>query len=347
MIENSLLSDRNKTLIRHFLAQYAIVIAFVVLFTAMSIARPEHFLSVRNMLNILRQTAVIGILGLSMTLVLLTGGIDLSVGSTVALAGVISAYLAAPGGPAMARAGFAHVEGMTEILAMQATLPYIFPILGAMAVGALVGLVNGFFVAKGGVPAFIVTMGMMTIVRGVALIVSRGGQLPYLTDSFREIGRGDFLNIPYMAIYFMVLIVIVTFILKNTAFGRHVYAVGGNETAANVSGINVARTKILVYVIAGTLAGISGMLLTARTSVGSPQSGVGYELDAIASCVIGGVSLSGGVGSVFGAVIGVMFIAVMNNGMDMIGVNLYYQQIIKGSIVILAVLFDVMSRKKK
>ena len=347
MIQDTLTAERNKALMKHLFTQYAIVIAFIVLFIAMSIARPEHFLSVRNMLNILRQTTVIGILALSLTLVLLTGGIDLSVGSVVALSGVIAAYLAAPGGPSMARAGYAHVEGMTEILAMQSTLPFIAPILGAMAAGALVGLVNGLFIAKGGVPPFIVTMGMMTIARGVALIVSRGGQLPYLTDSFREIGRGSFLNIPYLAIYFIVLIVIVTFILKNTTFGRHVYAVGGNETAATVSGINVVRTKVLVYVLAGTLAGISGMLLASRTSVGSPQSGVGYELDAIASCVIGGVSLSGGVGGVFGAVVGVMFIAVMNNGMDMIGINLYYQQIIKGSIVILAVLYDVNSRKRK
>ena len=345
-MQNNILADR-KAFIKHLLTQYAIVIAFIVLFAAMAIARPEHFLRVGNMMNILRQTAVIGILALSMTLVLLTGGIDLSVGSIVALSGVIAAYLAAPGGPALARTGFTRVEGMTEILAMQSTLPFFTPVLGAMAVGALVGLINGFFIAKGGVPPFIVTMGMMTVVRGVALIVSKGGQLPYLTDNFKQIGRGSFLNIPYLAIFFIVLIIIVSFILKSTCFGRHVYAIGGNETSANISGIRVVRTKILVYIIAGTLAGISGMLLASRTAVGSPQSGVGYELDAIASCVIGGVSLSGGVGGVFGAVIGVMFIAVMSNGMDMIGLNLYYQQIIKGIIVILAVLYDVNSRKRK
>ena len=340
------LTDR-KEVIRHLFSQYAIVLAFIVLFTGMAIARPESFLRIGNMMNILRQTAVIGILALSMTLVLLSGGIDLSVGSVVALSGVIAAYLAAPGGPALAKTGFTHGVGVSQILAMDSTLPLIVPVLGAMATGALVGSINGFFIAKGGVPPFIVTMGMMTIVRGVGLIVSGGGQLPYLTDKFKAIGKGSVLGIPYLAIFFVLLIIIVSFLLKNTCFGRHVYAIGGNETAANVSGIRVVRTKILVYVIAGMCAGIAGMLLASRTAVGSPQSGVGYELDAIASCVVGGVSLSGGVGSVFGSVVGVLFIAVMGNGMDMLGLNPYYQQIAKGVIVILAVLYDVNSRRRK
>jgi ribose/xylose/arabinose/galactoside ABC-type transport system permease subunit len=313
----------------------------------MAIARPDNFLRMGNMMNILRQTAVIGILALSMTLVLLSGGIDLSVGSVVAFSGVIAAYLAAPGGPAMAKFGYTRGAGVSEALAMGSTLPVIVPVLGAMAVGALVGLVNGFFIAVGRVPPFIVTMGMMTIVRGVALLASGGGQLPFLTDEFKAIGRGSVFNIPYLALFFIALIIIISFILKNTCFGRHVYAVGGNETAANVSGIRVVRTKILVYVIAGMCAGVSGMLLASRTAVGSPLSGTGYELDAIASCVIGGVSLSGGVGGVFGTVVGVMFIAVMGNGMDMLSINPYFQQITKGAIVILAVLYDVSSRRRK
>ena len=346
MIQNKTITDR-KAVTMHLLSQYAIVLAFIVLFTGMALARPSSFLRLGNMMNILRQTAVIGILALSMTFVLLTGGIDLSVGSIVALSGVVCAYLAAPGGPAMAKTGFTHVAGVSDILAMDSTLPLIVPVMAAMGTGALVGLINGFFIAKGGVPPFIVTMGMMTIVRGVALIVSGGGQLPYLTDSFKAIGKGNVAGIPYLAVIFVILIQIVAFVLKNTCFGRHVYAIGGNETAAHVSGIHVIRTKILVYVFAGICAGIAGMLLASRTAVGSPQSGNGYEMDAIASCVIGGVSLSGGVGNVFGSVIGVLFIAVMGNGMDMLGLNPYYQQITKGIIIILAVFYDVNSRKRK
>jgi ribose/xylose/arabinose/galactoside ABC-type transport system permease subunit len=221
------------------------------------------------------------------------------------------------------------------------------PVLAALGVGARVGLLIGFFIAKGGVAPFIVTMGMMTIVRGVALIVSGGGQLPYLTNEFKAIGKGNLFGIPYLAIIFIVLTLIVAFVLKNTCFGRHVYAIGGNEISAHVSGIHVMRTKTLVYVFAGMCSGIAGMLLASRTAVGSPQSGVGYEMDAIASCVIGGVSLSGGVGNVFGSVVGVLFIAVMGNGMDMLGLNPYFQQITKGIIIILAVLYDVNSRKNK
>ena len=347
------MKEKNQTLkspnfnAKAVLSKNAIVIAFVALFVAMAIARPGSFLRVDNILNIFRQTAVTGVLTLGMTFVLLTGGIDLSCGSIVALSGVVCAFFAAPGGPAMAKTGFTHGEGVSEFLTMQATLPLIVPILAALAVGATVGLVNGTFIARGGVPPFIVTMGMMTIVKGVALIVSDGGQLPYLTDEFKAIGKGDFFGVPYLAIIFIVLVLVVGFVLQRTCFGRHVYAIGGNEVSAHVSGINVKVTKTLVYVIAGMCSGIAGMLLASRTAVGSPQSGTGYEMDAIASCVIGGISLSGGVGSLFGSVMGVLFIAVMGNGMDMLGLNPYYQQIAKGVIIILAVLYDVNSRKSK
>jgi inositol transport system permease protein len=246
----------------------------------------------------------------------------------------------------MAKTGFTHVEGVSDVLAMAATLPLIVPILAGIGVGAFIGLINGTIIAKGRVAPFIVTMGMMTIARGAALLISDGGQLPYLTDNFKAIGKGSVFGIPYLAIIMVAVALIVAFVLHRTCFGRHVYAIGGNEASAHVSGIHVARTKILVYVIAGACASLAGLLLASRTAVGSPQSGNGYELDAIASCVIGGVSLTGGVGSAFGSVLGVLFIAVMGNGMDMLGLNPYYQQITKGIIIILAVLYDVNSRKR-
>ncbi len=328
------------------LSKYAIVIAFLVLVIVMSIAKPENFLTVSNMLNILRQTAVIGVITVGMSFVLITGGIDLSVGSVLAVSGVVCAYLAAPGGPAMAKTGFTHGEGVTAALAEASTLPLILPVLAAILVGAFCGSINGFIVAKGGVAPFIVTMGMMTVARGMALIISGGGQLPYLTDGFKRIGKGDIFKIPYLAIILVVVVIIAAFFLKRTCFGRHVYAIGGNETAAHTSGIHVDRTKIMVYVISGMCAGLAGMLLASRTAVGSPQAGNGYELDAIASCVIGGISLTGGIGNVYGSLLGVLFIAVMGNGMDMLGLSSYYQSIAKGAIIILAVLYDVKSRKK-
>jgi len=329
--------------IKLLLSKYAIVIAFFALVTIMAIARPAHFLSMRNMLNILRQTAVIGVVTVGMTFVLISGGIDLSVGSVSAVAGIVAAYLAAPGGPAMARTGYTRVEGVTAALAEAATFPLIAPVLAAVLVGAAFGLINGIFVAKGGIAPFIVTMGMMTIARGIALISSGGGQLPYLTDGFKAIGRGNLLGIPYLGIILVMVTILASFVLKRTLFGRHVYAVGGNETAAHTSGVRVDWVKISVYIISGMCAGFAGMLLASRTAVGSPQAGVGYELDAIAGCVIGGVSLAGGVGNVWGSLLGVLFIAVMGNGMDMIGLTSYYQSIAKGAIIILAVLYDVKS----
>ena len=298
------------------------------------------------MINILRQTAVIGVITIGMSFVLITGGIDLSVGSVMAVAGVASAFMAAPGGPAMAKAGFSKGEGVTEAIMQASTMPLFIPVLIALAVGVVFGLINGILIAKGEVAPFIVTMGMMTIARGFVLIISEGAPLPYLTEEFKEIGRGSIGGVPYLAIILLVVVLIAHFLLKSTCFGRHIYFIGGNEVAAHVSGIGVAKVKILVYMICGMCAGLSGMLLASRTAVGSPQAGVSYELDAIASCVIGGISLTGGVGNVFGSVVGVLFIAVMGNGMDMLGITSYYQQIAKGTIIILAVLYDAKSQKR-
>jgi inositol transport system permease protein len=237
------------------------------------------------------------------------------------------------------------VEGVTAALAEAATFPLFVPVLAAMAVGAVLGAINGVLVAKGGIAPFIVTMGMMTIGRGLALILSGGGQLPYLTDSFKAIGKGNIWGIPYLGLILIAVTVFAGFVLKQTLFGRHVYAIGGNETAAHTSGVRVDQNKIIVYVISGICAGLAAVLLTSRIAVGSPQAGNGYELDAIASCVIGGVSLKGGVGNVYGSFVGVLFIAVMGNGMDMLGMTSYYQSIAKGVIIILAVLYDMKSSK--
>jgi len=330
--------------VKQFLSKYSIVIAFLALVVAMTIAKPDSFLKIPNMLNILRQTAVTGVITVGMCFVLITGGIDLSVGSVLAVSGIVCAYLAAPGGPSMAMAGFSHAEGVTAVLAEAATMPLFVPVMASLLVGAVFGAINGFLIAKGGIAPFIVTMGMMTIARGLSLIISGGGQLPYLTDEFKRIGKGNIFGIPYLATILITIMLIAGFLLRRTCFGRHVYAIGGNEVSARISGVHVDRVKILVYTFSGICAGLAGLLLTSRTAVGSPQAGNGYEMDAIASCVIGGISLTGGIGSVYKAILGVLFIAVMGNGMDMLGITSYYQSIAKGVIIILAVLYDVKNR---
>jgi ribose/xylose/arabinose/galactoside ABC-type transport system permease subunit len=304
------------------------------------------FLTLSNALNVIRQVTIIGIVAIGTTFVLLSGGIDLSAGSIVALSGVLGAIFAAPGGISNWSEGFMHGQaGMAESLNASSALPIIVPILVALGVGALCGLINGFITAKGKVPPFIVTLGMMTIARGLALLASGGGTVPYVTDQYKSLGGSYIFGIPVLAFFFIAVLLIGYYVLYKTRFGRHVYAIGGNETAAHVSGLNVDRIKITVYVIAGTLAGLGGLLLSSRIACGSPVAGVGYELDAIAACVIGGTSTTGGTGKLLGTIVGVFIIGVMSNGLDMMGVSSYYQSIIKGMIIILAVYYDMRSKK--
>jgi len=342
-MEKTGLTLNTKTKFKSIISKNAIIIAFIALVVAMSIAKPDHFLTLSNLVNILKQSSVLGILTIGMTFVLLIGGIDLSVGSVLAVAGVCGAFFGAPGGIEQV------LGGMNQSTATGQALPLVVPIAASLIVGLAFGVVNGVINAKGKVPAFIVTMGTMTIARGTALLITGGGNLPYLTDAFKEIGKGGLFGIqllPKMVILFIAFAVIAAFILKKTRYGRYIYAVGGNETAANVSGINVDRIKISVYGISGLCAGMAGYLLASRTAVGAPAAGDGYELDAIASCVLGGVSLSGGVGKITGSIIGVLFMGVMSNGLDMLGVNSYWQKIIKGAIIIVAVLFDQLNVRR-
>lgn len=333
-----------KTGIKDFSTKNAIIIAFIVLVVVMSITKPDHFLTVSNLVNILKQSSVLGILTIGMTFVLLTGGIDLSVGSVLAVSGVCGAFFAAPGGIAQT------LGGMNQSTAGNGqALPLVVPIVAALVVGLAFGLLNGAITAKGKVPSFIVTMGTMTIARGAALLITGGGNFPYLTDEFKSVGKDGIFGIqliPLMVIIFVASIILAAFVLKNTKFGRYIYAVGGNEMAARVSGIGVEKIQIAVYGISGICAGLAGFLLASRTAVGSPVAGEGYELDAIAACVLGGTSLTGGIGKVWGSIIGVLFMGVMNNGLDMLGVNSYWQSIIKGIIIVLAVLFDQISIRK-
>ncbi len=310
--------------------RFGILIALIVLCIVLTFAN-EYFLTGRNIVNVLRQTSINGILAIGMTFVILTRGIDLSVGSVVALAGVVSASFATTSSIAAVAGG---------------PFPAVVAILIGIAVGMLAGLISGVFVSRYNVPAFVATLGMLSAARGLTLLYADGRPIPALTDSYRWLGTGDILGVPMPVVIFAIVFAVSWYVLSATRFGRRVYAAGGNPHAALVSGINVTRIRLSVYVISGALAGLAGMILAARTGSALPQAGVAYELDAIAAVVIGGTSLSGGMGHVGGTLIGALLIGVVNNGLDLLGVESYYQQVIKGALIVLAVLLD-QSRKKR
>ncbi len=304
--------------------ELGIFAAFVIIMVILMILSPNAFARPANLINILKQASINGILATGMMYVIISGGIDLSVGSIVALSGVIAASFAHPG-----------------------EYPLIVPIVLAIVTGALVGFLNGVGVAYGNIPPFIVTLGTMTIVRGIALIAANGQPVFNVTKEFERLAGGFVFGvIPNLVVYFIVITLILAFILTRTVFGRRVYAIGGNETAAQVSGINVERIKVAVYTLCGFLAGIAGILLASRIISGNPTSGQAYELDAIAAVIIGGVSMSGGAGKWYGTVIGALLIAVISNGLDILNVSSHFQLIIKGLIIIIAVLIDIKGKRK-
>lgn len=299
-----------------YLRRFGMLIAFLLICFLLSLATP-HFFSLQNMTIVLRQVSINGVLAIGVTFVIITGGIDLSLGSVVALAGVVAALFAHPG---------EHI--------------LLVPIALAVLVGVGIGGLNGLAVTKGKVAPFIVTLGMMTIARGLALVFSDGRPVTNLSDGFNAIGGGNFMGIPVPILIFASVIVFASVLLNQTRLGRYMFAVGGNEKAAYASGIRVNRVKVVAYMICSGFAGLAGIILASRITTGQPNAGIAYELDAIAAVVIGGTSLSGGTGSIGGTVLGVLLIGVINNGLDLLNVSSYYQQIIKGVIIIAAVLID-------
>jgi inositol transport system permease protein len=305
---------------RRWPAQIGLAVGLAVLMAALAAARPG-FLTVANLVNLIRQISINGILAVGVTYVLLTGGVDLSLGSVVALTGVIAATFAHPG-----------QHGVWA------------PVLAGIGAGAVCGAANGLMVTRGRLASFVVTLGMMTSARGLALLVSSGRPVSGLSDEFTSIGSGSILSVPVPILIFVVVALVSHVFLKNMRLGRHVYAVGGNENAARASGVNVSGVKMTAYTVCGALAGLAGVVLASRITTGQPNAGVGYELDAIAAVVIGGTSLSGGSGGVSGTILGALLIGVINNGLDILNVSSYYQQVIKGVIIVSAVWLD-RSRK--
>lgn len=301
-----------------FFIDYWIYFALIFICLILSLSS-DHFLTLSNITNVIRQVSFNGILAIGLTFVIITGGIDLSVGAVLALSGVIAA-------------SFSVIDSNP--------LPLPIAMLLGLAAGALCGLLNGILVTKGKMAAFIVTMVVMTVARGVTLVYSDGRPVVNFTDGFRKVGGGYLLGLPIPIIVLAIVVIISYFVLNHTKFGRHLYAVGGNEQAAKASGLNVHRIKIWVYVISGTLAGLTGIVLVSRVNAASPITGMGYELDAIAAAVIGGSSLTGGRGFIMGSIIGALIIGIISNGLDIMNVSAYYQQIIKGAIICGAVLLD-------
>lgn len=303
------------------LRQYGIFVVFIIICLILSFISPQ-FLTVSNWTIIITQASINALLAFGVTFVIITGGIDLSLGSMVAVTGVTAAMLAHPD-----------------------TFPVALPIFAGLLSGLLMGLFNGFIITKSKIAPFIVTLGTMTIGRGLALILSKGRPISNLSDSFNFIGGGDILGIPFPIIVLIIIFIICSLILKKTILGRYIYAIGGNEQASRASGINVNQVKMAVYSISGLLAGLAGVLLTSRITTGQPNAGAGFELDAIAAAVIGGTSTSGGTGTMTGTLVGVLLIGVINNGLDLLNVTSYYQQVVMGIIIIGAVVLDSWNQK--
>ncbi|MCF8020761.1 MAG: ribose ABC transporter permease [Vallitaleaceae bacterium] len=284
----------------------------------------DRFLTGSNIFNVLRQTSINAIIAAGMTFVILTGGIDLSVGSTFAFSGAIGAYLIGSGQPVMVA------------------------VAGALTIGLLIGMANGFIIAHWNLQPFIVTLATMTIFRGATLVFTDGKPIGTGYEGsaaiFAKIGGGYTFGIPNPILIMIVLFGLAYYILKHMSMGRYIYATGGNQEATKLSGVSIKKVKVFVYGISGLFAAISGMIITSRLSSAQPTAGTGYELDAIAAVVLGGTSLAGGVGSILGTVIGALIIGILNNALNLLNVSSYYQQLAKGLVILIAVLLD---RKEK
>lgn len=302
------------------------LLALLVMIVVLSVLS-DRFLTPENGLNILRQISVNLCLSIGLTLVILSAGIDLSVGAVLALAGAIAASLLKSG-----------LDLPTLGVHLEFTVAGA--ILAAIAVGVIAGLVNGLVVTRLLLPPFVATLAMMSIARGLTLLWTGGFPITGLGDTFGFIGTGMLLGVPMPVWIVATLVVATLFVCHRTPFGRHLYAVGGSERAARLTGLRVNRVKVAVYVAAGALSGLAGLIVTARLDSAQPNAGLGYELDAIAAVVIGGTSLSGGRGSVAGTVLGCLLIGVLNNGLTLLDVSAFWQQVVKGLVTILAVALD-------
>jgi ribose transport system permease protein len=304
------------------LRKFAIVgvlLILIAMFTTLS----DRFLTYQNLLIIVRQVAMLGISAVGMTCVILTAGIDLSVGSMMAISNIIAAQL-------MAKVG----------------MPIVPAICITLMITAVIGLISGIFVAYVKVPALITTLSMMTLLRGFSYILSNGLPVWGLPEGFKKIGQGYVGVIPIPVIIMLFIFFLGWVFLNRTKIGRYIYGLGGNREAVRLSGVYTARIEVLVFMISAFLTGIAGIIMLSRINAGRPNIGIGYELDVITAVVLGGVSIMGGAGSILGVLVGVLIIGILSNGMVLIDISEYYQQVTKGVVLLLAVIFDTMAKRK-
>ena len=309
---------KEKSRAKSLISEYFIFVIFIALVVVLTCLKPS-FIQPANLVNILKQASINGILAFGMMFVIIAGGFVFRNLDAVILAAMLG----------------------------QGQYPIFVPLIVAMLGGLAVGVVNGVGVAVGNLPPFIMTLGTMTAVRGLALLISDGKPIIGISESYKAVAASSIFGIPMLAVFLVITILLCSFVLSKTVYGRRVYACGGNLLAAQVSGINTTKIRISTFAIAGLLAGLSGFLMTSRVTIAQPTAAESYEMDAITACVVGGVSMTGGVGKPWGVVIGCLLITVIANGLDIMGVSSHWQKIVKGAIIVLAVLIDVKGKSKK
>ena len=311
-----------KELFAHYGRQFGTLIGLIGLCLVLWILTP-YFLTVSNLLNVAQQISIIAIIAVGMTFVIITAGIDLSVGSVLAFSGMV----------------------IGSVLQAGVALP--IAIFVGLFVGGLSGIVNGVLITYGRLPPFISTLGMMSVARGAARLITKGRPISGFSESFRDLATAEVFNIPLPVLIMAGVYLVAYFVLARTKLGRYTYAMGGNEEAAILSGVNVKAYKIAVYGLCGMLSGLAAIILTARLNSAGPNAGIMYELDAIAATVIGGTSLMGGEGTITGTLIGALIMGVLRNGLNLLGISSYIQDIVIGAVIILAVLMDMALKRQR
>jgi len=323
---------RNNKKLLQLASRFQPLLVLLLMIVAMSLLS-DRFLTQANGVNIMRQISVNICLSIGMTLVILSGGIDLSVGSVLAFAGAITA-------------GLIKSPILVPWLGIEVQCTTWGGIVAGLCVGMLLGCINGQMITRLRIPPFVTTLGMLSIARGLTMLWTNGFPITGLGDGFAFLGTRSVFGVPTPVLIALILVGMFVLLTKKTRLGRYIYAVGGNEQTAKLSGLNVNRIKVIVYTLSGTLSAVAGLIMTSRLDSAQPNAGTGYELDSIAAVVIGGTSLSGGRGTIFGTIIGCLIIGVLNSGLVLLNVSPFWQQVVKGGVILVAVAIDRMRESK-